>query len=464
MSRTPRSLMIHDDDLALVTDLYQLTMAAAYFEHDRNRPATFEMFIRTMPKNRGFLLAAGLEQVVHYLSALRFTDSALRYLRELPPFRRVSSAFFDYLREFRFTGEVHAIPEGTIVFPGEPLVRITAPLIEAQIVETYILATINYQTLVATKAARVVHAARGRPVVDFGTRRAHGPQAGVLAARATYIGGCVATSNVFAGYELGLPVVGTMAHSFMMTFPTEREAFAAYVDSFPEHTTLLIDTYDTLEGARLATEFGDRILGVRIDSGDLLALSREVRRILDEAGLNRTRIVASGDLNEYKIDALLREGAPIDLFGVGTELVTSRDEPTLSGVYKVVEHEVDGQPVPVVKLSSDKETYPGRKQVFRQESPSGAFTGDLIALAEEDQPGTPLLEPIMRGGRLVQELPDLPTIQARARDQLQRLPEEYRALSDPPPYPVRYSQRLQALKDQAEALAHQRQNGPATGS
>jgi len=267
------------------------------------------LFVRDLPPNRGYLVVAGLEQVVHCLQSLRFSEEAIAYLRSLAVFRHVGDAFFDYLRSFRFSGDLEAVPEGTVAFPCEPLLTVTAPLIEAQVVETYLLTTINYQTLVATKAARVVEAARGRPVVDFGSRRAHGPQAGLLAARASYIGGCIGTSNVLAGAHLGIPVFGTQAHSWVMSFPTEREAFETYRRVFPDHAIFLLDTYETLGAARTVAALGPGTSGVRLDSGDLVALSRQVRRILDRAGLRSVKILASGDLNEYLIADILRRGA-----------------------------------------------------------------------------------------------------------------------------------------------------------
>ncbi len=440
------SLFLTENNIALATDLYQLTMAGGYFEHGIHYPSSFELFVRRMPQNRSYLIAAGLEQAIHYLLNVRFTEEAISYLKTQPPFASLSRDFFDYLRAFRFTGDLEAMPEGTIFFPGEPVLRITAPMIEAQIVETYLLAVINYQILVATKASRIVQAAQGRPVVDFGTRRAHGPQAGILAARASFIGGCTGTSNVLAGMELGIPIIGTAAHSWTMTFDTEREAFWRYHEVFPEHTLLLIDTYDTLEGARHATELGEKLRGVRLDSGDLVILSRQVRKILDDAGLHQAKIVASGDLNEYKISDLLAAGAQIDLFGVGTEMVTSRDDPTLSGVYKLVEQRRGRKTVYALKLSEEKATYPGRKQIFRQDH------RDVIGLVTESLPGQPLLKPYIRQGMLCTDLPAIADIQERAQEQLHALPPEYRRWIDPIPYPVEYSTALQKLRDTIAGL------------
>jgi len=312
------------------------------------------------------------------------------------------------------------------------------------IVETYLLSTVNFQTMIATKAARIVGAAQGRGVVEFGARRAHGFGAAVYGARAAFIGGCVGTSNVETGKMFGLPVYGTAAHSFTMAFDRESDAFRAYFNVFPESSTLLLDTYDTIDAARLATEFGPKLRGVRLDSGDLLELSKQVRAILDGAGMRWTKIFASGDLNEFKIADLIAAGAPIDLFGVGTDLSTSRDAPALGGVYKLVEIDFDGRVSPKMKLSRDKATYPYRKQVWRATGGDSSFAGDLIARADEtDLPGAPLLSLVMRDGRILAPLPSLREMQERARRQLASLPEPYKRLIDAQPYPVRYSDRLE---------------------
>jgi len=440
------SLFLTSENMAMDTDLYQLTMAAAYFESGIHYPATFELFVRRLPYNRSFLVAAGLEQALHYLLNIKFTKEAIAYLKSQPPFQKVSDAFFDYLHKFRFTGSVHAMPEGTVFFPDEPILRITAPMIESQIVETYLLTAINYQTLVATKAARVVHAAQERAVVDFGTRRAHGPQAGVLAARAAFIGGCVGTSNVLTGYKLGIPIVGTAAHSFTMTFDTEMEAFEKYYQVFPEHTILLIDTYDTIEGAKRATEIGAKLKGVRLDSGDLVNLSKQVRKILDEAGLTEVKIAASSDLNEYKIVDLLSQGAPIDLFGVGTELVTSKDDPALAGVYKLVEQEKDGTISYKLKLSSEKATYPGKKQVYRRTDEHGNYLEDIICRESERQSEMPLIIPVVENGELCYNLPSMEEIQARTVENLSHLSDNYKRIENADQYPVRKSTELEALR------------------
>lgn len=428
----------------LATDLYQLTMAAAYHAHGRNEPASFELFVRRLPPQRSYLIVAGLEQALDYLCNLRFSVDDIAYLRSLPSFAHVGAEFFDYLRGFHFTGDVWAMPEGTIAFAGEPLLRVTAPLIEAQLVETFLLATINFQTLIATKAARIVTAAQGRGVIEFGARRCHGFDAAIYAARAAFIGGCIGTSNVEAGRRFNLPVYGTAAHSFTMAFAHELDAFRAYQQVFPHSTTLLLDTYDTLNAARLATEFGPALRGVRLDSGDLATLAKQVRRILDEAGMGQTKITASGDLDEFKIADLLAANAPIDLFGVGTELSTSRDAPALSGVYKLVEIEVGGRNVPKMKLSQDKATYPCRKQVWRKTDNKGNFSGDVITLAEEtEDAGEALLQPMLSNGAFISALPSLREAQQQARQQLACLPEQYKSPREAQPYSVRFSAELE---------------------
>lgn len=457
----------------LITDLYELTMAAAYFENGLQHRAIFELFTRRLPEHRSFLIVAGLEQTLEYLSSLRFASDQIHYLREHPSFKRVSQEFFQYLADFKFTGDVWAMPEGTAAFGMEPLLRITAPIIEAQIVETFLLATINFQTMIASKAARVVTAAGGREIIEFGTRRAHGTEAGLLAARAAFIAGCTGTSNVEAGHLFGVPTFGTLAHSFIMSFDDEDEAFRAFLKVFPETATVLVDTYDTLAAVkRLARDFGPTIPAVRLDSGDLLELSKQVRQILDDAGMNKTKIFASGDLNEYRIADLIARGAKIDSFGVGTELATSYDAPALSGVYKLAAIENNGQLSMRVKLSHDKETYPGPKQVWRLSDEAGTYTRDVIAMADEEPPFTygvkgrlkqnagscrPLLELVMERGlvidRRASEQNDgdyssqkrravLDAARERARLELKHLPAELLRLDAKANYPVRFSNRL----------------------
>jgi nicotinate phosphoribosyltransferase len=437
---------------ALLTDLYELTMAAAYFEHQVPLRATFELFVRQLPPERSYLVAAGLDSALGYLENLHFTEDDAAFLRSLPGFHGVSDAFFKYLLDFRFIGDVHAVPEGTLIFGGEPILQITAPIAQAQIVETYLLSVLNFETLIASKAARVVGVAGGRKVWEFGTRRAHGPQAGVRAARAAYVGGCAGTSNVLAGYLYGVPTAGTAAHSWTQSYPSERESFLALLETFPD-ATLLIDTYDTLSGAETAATLGRPVAGVRIDSGDLLEKSRRVREILDRHGLRETKIFASGDLNEYKIQDLVANQAPIDAFGVGTDLATSRDVPALGVVYKLVEVEHDGQVEYKTKFSEQKAHWPGRKQVFRfsrtDRDGRSSFHHDLITCCGEDYPeGTPLLEPVMRGGHRLEPPQPISEVRARALAGLERLPERYKSIHDGPRYPVGHSAKLERLREQ----------------
>ena len=448
---------------ALLVDLYELTMAAAYFERRVDCRATFELFVRQMPPERAYLVAGGIEDALDYLADLRFREEDLSFLRSLPVFQNISSDFFEYLGRFRFGGDVEAVEEGTLVFAEEPLLRVSAPIMEAQVVETYLLSIINFDTLVASKAARVVGAARGRGVLEFGTRRAQGPEAGVRAARAAYLGGCVATSNVLAGCRYGIPLAGTAAHSWTQAFPTERQSFQALLDTFPEDAILLIDTYDPLAGAETAATLGRKIPGVRIDSGDLLEKSREVRKILDRHGLSEAKIVASGDLNEYKIEALLSEAAPIDLFGVGTDLVTSRDVPALTVVYKLVETERNGNVQYKSKFSEEKAYLPGRKQVFRFHE-GAQFHHDLIACAHEKPPeATPLLLPVMRQGRRVKPRALLEDSRRGVLASLDLLPEPYHLLQNAPAYPVEKSSTLQRLLEEVheQAVASQK---PGSGT
>jgi len=440
-----QSLFPDDRHLGLLTDLYELTMAAGYHVHGlADQRVTFELWMRRLPGCRNYLVAAGLEQAVHYLQNLSFAPAQLDYLRAHPAFRHIPASWFERLATLRFDGDLWAVPEGTIVFAGEPLLRITGSLLVGQVVETYLIATMTMQTLIASKAARSVTAAQGRPIVDFGSRRAHGPQAGLLAARAAYLAGCAGTSNVEAGRLLGIPTLGTQAHAWIMAWGDEVAAFRHFGAAFPEASTLLIDTYDTLQGARNALASGAPMQAVRLDSGNLLELSKGVRAILDAAGRADVKIVASGDLNEVKIRDLLAAGAPIDTFGVGTELVTSRDEPTLSTVYKLVEQETPQGLVGRCKFSADKATYPYAKQVFRRSTPAGTFQGDLIARMTEQADGEPLLVPVLQGGQLVQPLPTLQQSRERFLAQRDRLPRELLTLEKASPYPVQVSAELEA--------------------
>lgn len=439
--------------LGLLTDLYQLTMAAGFFEAGlTGHRAAFELFVRRLPYNRNFILAAGLAQATEYLLDLRFAAEEIDYLRGLPQFRGASRGFFEMLSGLRFTGDLFAVREGAPMFAGEPFLTVRAPLIEAQLAETYLLATIGFQSLIATKAARVVKAALGREVVEFGSRRAHSPEAGVLAGRAAYIGGCAGTSNAQAGLRFGIPVFGTAAHSWTMSFPTECAAFEALQKLLGENTVYLIDTYDTLEGARRAAALGRPMWGVRLDSGNLVELAPAVRAILDSHGLQDAKIMATGDLNEYKIHELVAAGAPIDVFGVGTELATSADAPALGAVYKMVELEGPGEGRRyTLKLSEDKATLPGTKQVFRYAD------HDLLARSGECPacPGNAaaadveaLLQPVILGGQLVERLPSASEARRHASECLAKLPSPCQSLFESEAWHVELSSELEALNQQ----------------
>ncbi len=428
----------------LLTDLYQLTMAAGFHLAGKTGDrAVFELFLRRLPPNRNFMVAAGLQQAVDYLLNLSFSEEEVRYLKSLSQFARMPEEFFDALRRFRFTGDLFAVPEGTPLFPGEPFLTLRAPLMEAQIPETYLLATIGFQSLIATKSARIVEAAGGRSVVEFGTRRAHSPEAGVLAARAAYIGGCIGTSNTLAGFRYQIPVFGTAAHSWVQAFPTESEAFRRLQDLLGAATVYLIDTYDTLEGARHAATLGSPFWGVRLDSGNLAELARSVRLILDDAGFPDAKIMATGDLNEHKILEFVANNAPIDVFGVGTELVISSDAPNHGAIYKMVELESGGERRFTAKYSADKSTLPGAKQVFRYSK------RDLLGVADECPKAADceaLLRPVIFGGKLVEPLPTVSQARLNALESVQRLPKKLRSLFEcDPPWPVELSPKLRDL-------------------
>lgn len=439
----------------LLTDLYELTMAAGYVQNRVAACATFELFVRSLPRRRNYLVTAGLDQALDFLENVSFSDKDISYLRELPFFRHVHSDFFEYLSRFRFTGDVWAMPEGMIFFPGEPLLRVTAPIAEAQLVETGLLSILHFQTLIASKAARVTTAAAGRPVVEFGSRRAHGMQAGVLAARAAFIGGCEGTSNTYSGSRFGIPVYGTQAHSWIMAHSDEAEAFREFLDVFPEESTLLVDTYDVRAAIEKIIALGRKPGGVRLDSGDVLADSVWVRERLDRAGWKDVKIFASGDLDEDRIESLLQSGARIDAFGVGTALSTSADSPSVGVIYKLVEVEMDGSVRSAAKFSQEKMTYPGRKQVFRLAGEGGKFSSDVIGLDSETiSEAEPLLVPAMREGRRLKAFDgDRGATALLARTRFlagrARLPENVVALRPAErPFPVRYSTRLEALCDQ----------------
>jgi nicotinate phosphoribosyltransferase len=434
---------------ALATDLYQLTMMAGYHRAGVTGRSTFELFVRELPPHRGYLVAAGLEQALEFLQELRFTADDIAYLRRVPALSGVDEAFFrDVLPQFRFKGDVWAVREGEPVFAREPFVRVSAPAPQAQLVETALLAIVTFQTSIASKAARIVDAAGGRAVVEFGTRRAHGLEAALYAARAAYVAGCVGTSNVEAGCRFGIPVSGTMAHSWVMTFRDEIESFRRYLETFGRDTTVLIDTYDTIAAARRIVSSGLRPGGVRLDSGDLAALSREVRSILDAGGLHDTRIFVSGDLDEDRIKDLLEREAPIDAFGVGTALSTSRDSPALGGVYKLVEIEREGIDIPVLKLSAGKRTLPGAKQIWRA-SREGRAIGDVIGLASEQRvAGRPFLSMVMQDGVRAGSGPALDEIQTYCRMRVDELPADVRRLHDWAEYPLHISEALDGLSAQ----------------
>ena len=393
-----------------------------------------------------FLVAAGLEQALEYLENARFDAAEIDYLRRHPAFARISSRFFDYLAEFRFSGDVLAMPEGTVCFPDEPLVRVTAPIIEAQLVETALLAAISFQTMIAAKAVRLVEAAAGRSVIEFGARRAHGIESGLLAARAAFIGGCLGTSNTAAGQRFGIPTYGTQAHSWIMAHANEAEAFAQFMDLFPRFSVLLIDTYDVRAALEKVIAMGRKPRGVRLDSGDLVADSIWARQRLDQAGWGDVEIFASGDLDEDRIAALLAAGARFDMFGVGTALSTSSDSPSLGMLYKLVELERHGEVLEAAKLSAAKVTYPGRKQVYRSADAAGIYSGDVIALEGESTSGRPLLEPVLGGGQRLAPAEPLAAAQQRCREQVQRLPAALRDLQPASmAYPVRHSARLEQM-------------------
>jgi nicotinate phosphoribosyltransferase len=434
----------------LLTDLYELTMAAGYFECGKaGEKATFEFTIRRLPAHRNYVVVAGIAQVVDYLLNLSFSAEEIDYLRGLPQFAQVSPAFFDYLRDLRFTGDLFAVPEGTVLFAGEPALTIRAPIVEAQIPETYLLSTVTFQTLIASKAARCATAAAGRPVVEFGTRRAHTPEAGTLGARAAWLGGCAGTSNTLAGFRYGIPVMGTAAHSWVMSFPCETDAFRKLQKVLGPATVQLLDTYDTLEGARRAAGLGGPMWGVRLDSGDFDALTRQVRGILDEAGKTGAKIMVSGDLDEYRIRDLVASGAPIDSFGVGTELATSADAPHMGAIYKMVELEICGIKRFTAKFSLDKNSVPGAKQVFRDLKRD--VPRDVVARSGECGNGEALLRPIILGGRLIEPLPTLTQARDRAAQSIAALPPALRQLEVAEPWPVIQSRELKALIGQTRS-------------
>lgn len=437
-------------DNALLTDLYQMTMTQAYLEQGMTEPAVFEFFVRRLPAQRNFLLAAGLAQVVDYLSTLHFTPDDIAWLAQTG---RFSPTLLRYLEKLRFSGSVDAMPEGTIFFPNEPILRVVAPMPQAQLVETRIMNLLNFQAMIAAKAARSVLIAEGKPLIDFGLRRAHGAEAGLCAARASYLAGFAGTATVLAGKQFGIPVFGTMAHSFVQAHKDEVESFAHFAQAQPDNVVLLIDTYDTEAAARKVVALapslqtkGIPVKGVRLDSGDLADHARKVRRILDEGGLPHATILASGNLDEYRLRELIRSRAPIDSFAVGTAMTTSADAPSLDCAYKLQEYA--GRPCR--KRSEGKATWPGRKQVYRERTTDGQWAYDLLTTVSDQHRGDGLLQPVMRDGRLIAPLPSLAASRLHAADQIAQLPQALQQLEPASPYEVRISDALHALTDRVD--------------
>lgn len=435
----------------LLTDLYQLTMLHGYFEYGMEETAVFEFFVRDLPPERNFLVAAGLEQAIEFLEQARFTEEELTWLRETA---RFPDTFIDHLGALRFTGDVHAMREGTVFFPNEPVLRVTAPIDQAQLVETRLINLLHFQTLIASKAARCVLAAPNAMLVDFGLRRAHGAEAGLLAARATYLAGFTGTSTVLAGRRYGIPVFGTMAHSFVQAHDDEVTAFDHFAHAQPGNTVLLIDTYDTEAAAHEVVALARRlqqediaIKGVRLDSGDLAEHAHRVRQILDQGGFTDIGIFSSGNLDEYALRDLVASDSPIGGFGVGTRLDTSADVPYLDCAYKLTEYAGRGRR----KLSETKVTWPGAKQVFRRTNDQGCFDGDTVTLISDSQPGEPLIHPVMRAGRRVAEHETLERIRERTADQLGALPGPLRGLDPATPYSVDIARPLRDLAQEVDA-------------
>jgi len=435
----------------LLTDLYELNMIQAYLDRGENGEAVFEFFVRRLPARRSFLLAAGLADAIDYLTTLHFSDAEIDWLKSTG---RFNQSLFDYLAGFRFTGDVHAIPEGSVCFPSEPLIRITAPLPQAQLVETRLINILHYQTLVASKAARMVLAAPGKILSDFGLRTAHGAEAGLFSARASYIAGFAGAANVLAGKRYGIPIVGTMAHSYVQVHDDETQAFENFARARPEGVILLIDTYDTEQGARKVVELAPRlkadgitIRGVRIDSGDLITNAHKVRRILDEGGLREVIILVSGGINEDILQGMMKARTPIDGFGIGVNLAASLDAPALDCAYKLQSYA--GRPKR--KLSEGKATWPGAKQVWRTYDADGRMRGDILSLETDRQPGEPLIVPVMRAGKLIASLPALAQIREHAARDLKRLAGPLARLESGFEYTVQMADALRALAEQISA-------------
>jgi len=440
---------------ALLTDLYQLNMMQAYLDRGETKTAVFEFFVRKLPRDRGFLIAAGLEQVLEFLEALRFTPEELDWLAATG---RFGKNLLDYLAGLRFTGDIHAMPEGTVFFADEPILRVTAALPEAQLIETRVINLLQFQTMIAAKAARMVLAAPGKRLVDFGLRRAHGAEAGLMAARASYIAGFAGTATVLADKRFGIPIFGTMAHSYVQIHDDEAQAFENFARARPKNLILLIDTYDTEAAARKVVALAPRlkaagiaIAGVRLDSGDLIALSRSVRRILDDGGLTDVTIFASGGIDETTIANIIRSAAPIDGFGIGSSLTTSSDAPGLDCVYKLEEY----AGLPRRKRSAGKATWPGRKQVWRRFDRDGRMAADVLSVEDDAQQGEPQIELVMQGGKRLKRAPTLAEARARAARELERLPEPLRRLDAAVSYPVEVSNALRRLAVEVDGrMAH----------
>jgi nicotinate phosphoribosyltransferase len=448
---------MNDAATPLLTDLYQLNMIQAYLDHAVTKTAVFEFFVRKLPARRGFLVAAGLQQALDFLENLHFSSEEIDWLRRTG---RFGKDLLDHLAALRFTGDVHAMPEGTAFFGNEPILRVTAPLPQAQLVETRLMNVVHFQSLIASKAARMRLAAPDKLLVDFGLRRAHGSEAGVMAARASYIVGFAGTATMLAEKLFAIPTFGTMAHSFIEAYDDESAAFEDFALSRPQNLTLLIDTYDTEAAAHKVVALAPRlkargitIRSVRLDSGDLTALSKSVRRILDDGGLKDVTIFASGGLDEDSLADMLRAGAPIDGFGVGTSLTTSSDVPALDCAYKLQEY----AGVARRKLSAGKSTCPGRKQVWRRFGPDGTMAGDTLSVETDSQPGEPLIEPVMRNGRRIAPSPTLADIRARAARDLAHLPEPLRRLEPGATYPVTVADALRRLAAEVDSRLAQQQ-------
>lgn len=434
----------------LLTDLYQLNMIQAYVDHGKTGTAVFEFFMRALPPERGFLVAAGLEQALDFLGALSFSAEDIEWLAKTG---RFGKGLLQYLETFRFSGDVHAMPEGTVFFANEPILRVTAPLPEAQFVETRLINLLHFQSLIASKAARLVLLAPGTQLVDFGLRRAHGAEAGLLAARASYIAGFAGTATMLAAKLFGITIYGTMAHSFIEAFDDEATAFEAFARSRSENLVVPIDTYDTEAAARKVVALVQRlkaagitVSGVRLDSGDLIELSKSVRRILDEGGLGGVIIFASGGIDEDELVAIRRSAAPIDGFGIGTSLTTSFDVPALDCAYKLQEYAGLARR----KHSPGKATWPGRKQVWRHYGPDGRMARDILSLEDDAQPGEPLMQPVMMGGQRIGTQPKLSEIRARTASGLAHLPEPLRRLDPEASYPVEIAAALLSLTDEVD--------------